>query len=108
SESGEPGEPPPQNENPARKRIQAAEQRMREAQKRLEEAKREESLEEQEKAREELAKAKAELEEILRQMREEEVGRMLSLLEGRFRKMLEMQLKVYESTKRLDRIPEAD
>lgn len=81
---------------------------MREAQKRLEEAKREESLEEQEKAREELAKAKAELEEILRQMREEEVGRMLSLLEGRFRKMLEMQLKVYESTKRLDRIPEAD
>jgi len=111
-EAGESGEPsqadPSQNENPARKRIQAAEERMREAQRKLQEAKRSESLEEQEKAREELMKAKAELEEILRQMREEEVERMLSLLESRFRKMLEMQLKVYEATKRLDRIPKEE
>jgi hypothetical protein len=78
---------------------------MREAQQRLEEAKRDEAVEEQEKARHELEKAKAELEEILRQLREEEVGRTLAMLEGRFRRMLEKQLEIYESTKRLDKIP---
>ena len=78
---------------------------MREAQKRLEEAQRDEAVDEQEKARQELEKAKAELEEILRQLREEEIERVLAMLEGRFRMMLEAQLKVYESTKRLDEIP---
>ncbi|MCB9872629.1 MAG: hypothetical protein H6821_00495 [Planctomycetaceae bacterium] len=90
--------------NPARKRLEAAEERMREAQKKLEEAKRDEAVGEQEKARHELEKAKAELEEILRQLREEEVGRTLAMLEGRFRRMLEKQLEIFESTKRLDRI----
>src|SRR5262249_22821244 len=68
-------------------------------------AKRKEAVEEQEKAKAELEKAKAALEEILRQMREEEIERTLAQLEGRFKKMLEMQVKVYESTKRLDKIP---
>ena len=88
--------------------MQAAEERMREAQKRLEEAKRDDAVAEQEKARHELEKAKAELEEILRQLREEEVGRTLALLEGRFRRMLEKQLEIYESTKRLDKIAVAE
>lgn len=81
---------------------------MREAQKRLEEAKRGESIEEQERAKEELEKAKAELEQILRQLREEEIERMLALLESRFRKMLDMELRIYEATKRLDRVPQPD
>jgi hypothetical protein len=89
--------------NPARKRIEAAEQRMRDAQKRLEEAKQKDAVAEQEKAKEELEKAKAELERILRQLREEEVERALALLEGRFRKMLEMQIRIYEDTVRLDK-----
>ncbi len=97
-----------QQDNPARKRIEQAEQKMRDAQKRLEEAKRNESVEEQRQAREELEKAKAELEEILRQMRQEEVARTLADLEVRFRRMLEMQLKVYESTRRLDQRPQED
>ncbi len=94
-----------QQANPARKRLEAAEERMREAEKRLKEAKRDEAVEQQEKARHELEKAKAELEEILRQMREEEVGRTLAMLEGRFRRMLDKQLEIFESTKRLDKIP---
>jgi len=93
-------------DNPARQRIEQAQQKMRDAQKKLEEAKRKESVEDQRAAREELEKAKAELEEILRQMREEEVKRTLAALEQRFKKMLEMQLKVYESTRRLDQLPE--
>ncbi|MEO8498402.1 MAG: hypothetical protein ABI614_25345, partial [Planctomycetota bacterium] len=50
----------------------------------------------------------AELEEILRQLREEEVGRTLAMLEGRFRRMLEKQLEIFESTKRLDKIAPDD
>ncbi len=95
-----------QNANPARKRLEQAQQKMQDAQKKLEEAKRKESLEDQRAAREELEKAKAELEEILRQLREEEIARTLAMLEARFRKMLEMELAVYESTQRLDKLPE--
>ena len=93
-----------QQDNPARKRIEQAEQKMRDAQKKLEEAKRKESIEDQRQAKEELEKAKAELEEILRQLREEEIARTLAMLEARFKTMLEMQLKVYESTRRLDQV----
>jgi len=77
---------------------------MRNAQRKLEEAKRDDAVKEQEEARRELEKAKEELEEILRQLREEEVEHALAMLEGRFRRMLEAQLKIYESTKRLDKI----
>ena len=94
-----------QQQNPARQRLQQAEQKMREAQKKLEEAKRDDAQEAQEQARQELEKAKAELEEILRQLREEEIERTLAQLEARFRKMLEMQLKVQAATQRLASIP---
>jgi hypothetical protein len=94
-----------QQQNPARQRLDRAQERMQEAQKKLDEAKRSESIEEQRAAREELEKAKAELEEILRQLREEEIARTLAQLEGRFRKMLQMQLAVNESTRRLDQLP---
>jgi hypothetical protein len=81
---------------------------MRKAQKRLEEAKRKDAAEEQAKAVEELKVAKAELEKILRQMREEEVERVLAQLEGRFRHMLALQIEVYEGTVRVDKIPPTD
>jgi hypothetical protein len=94
-----------QQQNPARQRLDRAQQKMQEAQKKLEDAKRSESIEEQRAAREELEKAKADLEEILRQLREEEIARTLAQLEGRFRKMLQMQLAINESTRRLDQLP---
>ncbi len=102
------GQQPQDEGNPARKRLEAAQERMREAQKRLDEAQRKDAVAEQEKAKEELEKAKAELERILRQMREEEVERVLALLESRFRKMLEIQVRIYEETVRLDKVPEAE
>ena len=97
------GEPP--EAHPARQRIEAAEQRMREAHERLERAEREGAVEEQERARQELEAAKAELERILRQLREEELERVLALLESRFRRMLESQVRIYEETVRLDNVP---
>ena len=52
----------------------------------------------QDEALEKLIKAKEELEEILRQLREEERELMLAALEARFRKMLSMQVEVYNGT----------
>ena len=97
-----------EQENPARKRLEAARQRMREAEDKLKEAERKGAVDKQEEAIRELEQAKADLEEILRQLREEEIGRVLALLETRFRKMLQMQREVYDGTVRLDKVPQAD
>jgi hypothetical protein len=86
----------------AAERLRAAQERMQEAERRLAEAERQGAVEEQAQAVEELEQAKAELERILRQLREEEMERMLVLLEARFRAMLDGQVEVYEETKRLD------
>lgn len=99
---------PQQQENPAQQRLQQAQQRMRQAQEKLEQAEREDATEKQAEAIQELERAKAELEEILRQLREEEMARMLAMLESRFRKMLEAQIEIYEGTKRVDGVPEAE
>ena len=92
---------------PGQERVRQAEQKMKAALERLAEAKRKEAVAEEEEAARLLAEAKAELEELLRQMREEEIERTLALLESRFRKMLEMELQVYEGTIRLFKIPPA-
>lgn len=107
-ESEQSDSPAAEQENPARKRLENARQRMREAEDKLKEAERKGAVDKQEEAIRELEQAKADLEEILRQLREEEIGRMLALLETRFRKMLQMQREVYDGTVRLDKVPQAD
>lgn len=108
SESGE-SNPQPTEEQQQRpadnamNRLQQAQQRMLDAQERLEKAQRDKAVEQQESALRELEQAKAELEKILRQLREEEMERMLVLLESRLRKMLEAQNQVYEQTLKLDK-----
>jgi hypothetical protein len=93
--------------NPARKQLEAAQRKMKEAEEKLEQAQREGAADKQEQAKEALRQAKAELEQILRQLREEQLARVLAMLEARFRKMLQMQQEVYEGTLRLDRVPAA-
>ncbi|MGO9109247.1 MAG: hypothetical protein ACLP9L_08445 [Thermoguttaceae bacterium] len=95
----------PQEQNPVRKRLEAAKDHMEEAKKRLENARKDGALDEQEKALRELDSAKAELEEILRQLREEEMKRLLAMLEARFQKVLQIQREIYGGTLRLDKIP---
>ena len=97
-----------QDENPARQRLDAAQQHMKDAEKNLEKAKREGSEKDQKEAIAELEKAKAELEEILRQMREEEMKRLLAMLEARFVKILQMQREVNDNTVRLDAVAVAE
>lgn len=83
------------------RRLRAAEQRMQAARGRLEEARRDDARTEQERAVEELETARAELEEILRQMREEEVERILVQLEARIRGMLKAERAVLGDTEKL-------
>jgi len=91
-----------------RSRLQAAEQRMREAQERLDDANRRDARAEQQKALEELETARAELEEILRQMREEEVERLLVQLETRIRSMLRAERGVLTGAEKLAAGEQAD
>lgn len=112
-----PGEPPsesppsePQESSPTdspQKRVAAAQQRMEQARKKLEEAERQGALEEQDEAIRELEQARAELEEILRQLREEELARLLAQLEQRFNEMLRLQEAVYRDTGVLHAVPQA-
>lgn len=108
SQPGEPasagGEQQPPQQSPGERaveKLRQAQQRMQQAQEKLKEAQRNEAVKEQEQALRELEQAKAELEKILRQLREEEMERMLVLLEARLRKMLEMQNAVYDETIKL-------
>ena len=88
----------------ARKRIEQAKKKMEEAEQELKNDKRKEAVEKQRQAEEELRSAIEALEEILRQLREEEIERSLASLETRLRRMLEMQNKVFEETQRLQEI----
>lgn len=106
--SDSPSSPPPQSPTDSpQKRVAAAQQRMEEARKKLEEAERKGALEEQDEAIRELEQARAELEEILRQLREEELARLLAQLEQRFAEMLRLQEAVYRDTGVLHAVPPA-
>lgn len=85
-----------------RDRLQSAEKRMRDAERKLDEANRRDARAEQQKAIEELETARAELEEILRQMREEEVERLLVQLEARIRGMLRVEKAVLAGAEKVD------
>lgn len=113
-EAGEKGEATTEAENEAdqgddeaararrtRKRLQAAEERMQRARRQLDDARRRDARHEQEKALEELETARAELEEILRQMREQEVERLLVQLGARIRGMLRAERAVLAGAEKL-------
>ncbi|MEM9353108.1 MAG: hypothetical protein AAGA92_08850 [Planctomycetota bacterium] len=99
SEQSEAEQPPTQKAN---QQLQAARRRMQQAAQELEEGRRTGALDKQRDALKKLAEAKKELERILRQLREEEMERMLVMLEARFRKMLEDQIAVYKRTQALE------
>ena len=91
----------------ADQQLQKAIERMRDAEKALEESKRKDAIEDQRAAEENLRKAIDELEQILRQLREEEMERELARLESRLKKMAEMQTKVLDDTVALASTPKS-
>lgn len=107
NESEGSGSPEPQGDDESsraartRNRVAAAESRMRAASRRLQEADRRAAREEQQQAIQELETARAELEEILRQVREEEVERLLTQLETRLRGMLRSERGILAGCEKL-------
>ena len=90
-----------------RQRLEAAEKRMRQAREQLDTSQRGEAREAQQRAVEELESARAELEEILRQVREEEVTRLLVQLEARIRGMLKAERGVLADAEKLSAVAAA-
>jgi hypothetical protein len=110
SSPGESQESEQRPESPADKavdRLQRAQEQMQRAIEELEKAERDQAEQSQRQAQRNLEQAKAELERILRQLREEELEQKLMLLAARFRRMLDLQLDVYEGTLKIDKVPES-
>jgi hypothetical protein len=99
---------PQQDQDPIHKRLQDAQKHMEEAKDRLKKAQKDGAVEEQEKALEDLRTAKANLEEILRQLREEEMKRILTGLIVRMQKVLMIQIEIRDGTVRLEKVPAAE
>ncbi|MDA0283133.1 MAG: hypothetical protein O3B86_07235 [Planctomycetota bacterium] len=98
------GQPSDQQKTPGREDLEEARQEMEKAIEELRKQKdRGKASRHQDEAIRQLLEAKEKLEEILRQLREEEKSLTLASLESRFRKMLSMQLLVYQETIRLDK-----
>lgn len=103
-QESEPDEQKNQQQTPGREDLEEAKQEMEKAIQELKDKKdRGKASRHQDEAIRQLLEAKEKLEEILRQLREEEKSLTLASLESRFRKMLSMQLLVYQETLRLDK-----
>ncbi len=103
-QEGQPSEQQNQPQTPGREDLEEARQEMEKAIEELKEKKdRNKASKHQDEAIRQLLEAKEKLEEILRQLREEEKSLTLASLESRFRKMLSMQLLVYQETVRLEK-----
>lgn len=84
-----------------KKRIQDANESQSKAKDKIEKNERQEAVNDQEDAKTKLEQARKKLEEILRQMREEEIERVLADLQKRCEKMLQMQEIVNAGTKQI-------
>jgi len=83
------------------KRLEAARSRMQQAKEKLNDVKPKAARKDQEEALAELEAARAELEEILRQLREEEIERLLVKLEARVRDMLRAERMILRGIQQL-------
>jgi hypothetical protein len=99
---------PPQETTPARKKIEEA---IKNQEKAIEELKKENKQAaggNQDQALKDLNDAKKKLEDLLRQLREEEIERILALLQARCEQMLALQIKVRDDTVTLDKAIKAN
>lgn len=103
--SGQPsGESPEEQEdNPVKKQIEDANKYQKQAEIDLDKKKKDDASESMTKAIKELEAAKKKLEDLLKQMREEEIERLLADLEKRCRYMLAVQIEIRDATVLLDK-----
>ena len=93
----------PADGSPGKKQVQDANQYQRQAEDKIKKEDKEDASKKQSQAIAKLEEARRRLEEILRQLREEEIERLLAKLEQRCRYMLEIQMEVYDGTVRVDK-----
>jgi hypothetical protein len=91
----------PPDEAPGRQQVKDAIQNQNNAEKNLKKNERDKASGEQDEAIKKLEEVRKEIERRLKQLREEELERLLANLEARCQRMLAMQIEVYEGTKRL-------
>ncbi len=95
--------PNEQPDFPGRKQIQDATEDQRNAEKEIDKGQNDAASKKQGDAVDKLKQAQKKLEDLLRQLREEEIERILAALQGRCEKMLAMQKDVREGTIVLDK-----
>jgi hypothetical protein len=100
------GQQPPQD-NPVKKQVQDANKYQEKAEKDLENEKRADAGKNEEEARDKLEQARKKLEDLLKQLREEEIERLLAALQARCQHMLTMQIAVRDGTVDLDKAIQA-
>ena len=109
AKSGSQSPPPPSGDKKddaqiAKKQIQEGQQKQQEAEDKIEQGKNDQASDDQNAAIKKLEDAKKELERLLRQLREEEIERVLAQLQQRCEKMLAMQQMVLAGTERVDKL----
>jgi hypothetical protein len=100
------GQQPPQD-NPVKKQIQDANKYQKQAEQDLEKEKRADAGKNEEEAKEKLEAARKKLEDLLKQLREEEIERLLAALQARCQHMLALQIAVRDGTEALDKVIQA-
>ena len=95
---GQQQQQPPQDQVPVRKKIEDAGKSADEAKDKIEQKKADDASAKQDDTIKKLEEAKKKLEELLRQIREEEVERLLAALQQRCEDMLRLQIQVYDGT----------
>ncbi len=100
------GQQPPQD-NPVKKQVQDANKYQEKAEQDLEKEKRADAGKNEEEAKEKLEAARKKLEDLLKQLREEEIERLLAALQARCQHMLNLQIIVRDGTVDLDKAIQA-
>jgi hypothetical protein len=101
--NGQPQPPPPAEEGtPGRKQVKDAIENQSDAEKNLKKNDKGKASGDQDEAIKNLEEVRKEIERRLKQLREEELERLLANLEARCRRMLALQIEVYEGTKRVN------
>jgi hypothetical protein len=108
SKSGPPQQQPSQEQSQIKKKIEDAEKYQERAEDNLRKDNRKDAPEDEEAALNKLNEAKKQLEDLLRQLREEEIERLLARLEARCRHMLALQKAVRDGTVELDKVIKAN
>jgi hypothetical protein len=91
----------PKDSLPGRKQIEDAHADQQGAEKKIEEEKNKDAGKKQDEAIDKLKAAQKKLEDLLRQLREEEIERLLAALQARCERMLAMQIEVRDGTVRV-------